>query len=139
MIILDTNVISERLRKEPNPNVVLWLDTQAADELYLCSPVLAELQYGVSRLDASTRKTALQNAVSSLVIDVFGGRFLSFEKDAAIECGSICAGRDLRGRPIAPMDAMIAAIAKSNNAILATRNVADFEQSGIEVVNPFLA
>ncbi len=137
MIILDTNVISERLRREPDPHVVLWLDTQAADELYLCSPVMAELQYGVARLDASARKHGLQDAISSLITEVFGGRFLSFDKEAAIAYGSICAECDARGRPIAPMDAMIAAIAKSNNATIATRNVADFEQTGIDVMTPF--
>ena len=139
MIILDTNVISERLRERPDQNISLWFDSQPADALYLCTPVLAEMQFGAARLQPSARQRGLLNAISSLVSDVFNGRILSFDWDAALAYGVICARREALGRTIAPMDAMIAAIARSNNASLATRNVADFEQTGIDVLNPFVA
>ena len=137
MIVLDTNVISERLRIEPDPKVLLWLDSQPADVLYLCTPVLAEMQFGAAKLKPSARRRGLLNAISSLASDVFHGRILPFDVDAALAYGLICAERGALGRTIAPIDAMIAAIARSNNATLATRNTADFEQTGIKVLNPF--
>ena len=139
MIILDTNVISERLRSEPDPNILLWLDSQPADALYLCTPVLAEMQFGAARLKPSARQRGLLNAILSLASDVFDGRILPFDMDAALAYGLICAEREAIGRTIAPVDAMIAAITGSNNAVLATRNIADFEHTGIELLNPFAA
>lgn len=137
MIVLDTNVISERLSRVSDPNVTLWLDAQPADELYLCTPVVAEMQFGVARLVPSARKRGLQEAISRLASEVFSGRLLTFDLEAALDYGTICADREALGRPIAPVDAMIAAIARSNSAKLATRNVSDFAETGLDLVNPF--
>ena len=137
MIVLDTNVISEVLRHREASPVTHWFDSQPATELYLCAPVLAELEYGVRRMPASDRQNEIRLRIDRLASDVFLGRVLSFDIPAAVEYGQIVAERERRGRPIAVMDAIIAAIAKSNNARVATRNVRDFDLTGVSVVNPF--
>ncbi len=137
MIILDTNVISETFRPRPDPGVILWLDEQDPVSLHLCAPVLAELHYGAARLKPSVRQQNLMRLISELATELFSGRIIPFDWMAAIAYGLIVSGREAAGRPISVIDAMIAAIAQSNNATLATRNTADFEQTGITLVNPF--
>lgn len=137
MIVLDTNVVSEILRYQADSLVTQWFDAQPAGESYLCAPVLAELQYGVQRMPPSARQREISRRITTMTSDVFDGRILSFDALAALEYGQIAVEREARGRPITVMDAIIAAIAKSNNATLATRNTADFEQTGIALVNPF--
>ena len=139
MIILDTNVISEILRHQATSSVTQWFDAQPPAGLYLCAPVLAELEYGVRRMPPSARQEEISRRIAVMAAEVFRGRILPFDAPAAIEYGRVAAEREARGRPVTVMDAMIAAIARSNNAILATRNVADFEQTGIDVLNPFAA
>ncbi|MGD9869337.1 MAG: type II toxin-antitoxin system VapC family toxin [Hyphomicrobiales bacterium] len=137
MIVLDTNVISEILRQARKTAVTDWFDSQPASEIHICSPVLAELAYGVERMPRSKRKDELASRVSTLVQEVFPGRVLSFDADAAFAYGEVVASREATGRPISVMDAMIAAIARSNRAMLATRNLRDFEGTGIRLIDPF--
>jgi len=137
MIVLDTNVISETMRRKPDGTVVAWLDNQPPNDLYLCTPVLAEIFYGISRLEQSERKVALLRGCREMVSQVFEGRILAFDLSAAEIYGSLVATRERAGRPISVMDALIAAIARSQRAILATRNVSDFAGTGLELVNPF--
>ena len=137
MIVLDTNVISETMRRGPDAAVVCWLDNQPANELYLCTPVLAELHYGIFRLENSARKTTLLRVCDQIVGEVFEGRILTFDAPAAEAYGKLVAKRESEGRPIAVIDAMIAAIAQSNYATLATRNTAHFIKTGVALVNPF--
>lgn len=87
----------------------------------------------------SARQEEISRRITEMAAEVFRGRILAFDTLAAIEYGRVAAGREARGRPITVMDAMIAAITRSNQAILATRNVTDFEQIGIDVLNPFVA
>jgi hypothetical protein len=137
MIVLDTNVISETMRRKPNEKVVAWLDSQAPNDLYLCAPVLAELHYGIARLEESDRKTVLLNLCREMVTHVFDGRIIAFDAPAAEVYGSLVAYREMIGKPISVMDATVAAIAKSNRATLATRNVSDFAETGVALFNPF--
>lgn len=137
MIILDTNIISETMRQVPNRTVVAWLDEQSSTHLYICAPVVAELCYGVARLPASSRKDELASFVSNVTQNIFNGRILAFDSAAAKLYGDIVASREVVGRPIKVVDAMIAAIVRSSRATLATRNVADFDMTGVSVINPF--
>jgi predicted nucleic acid-binding protein len=136
MILLDTNVISEGLRPQPNMNVCAWLDSQAADELFLCTPVLAELLYGAHLLPVSVRRTKLEKSVSDLMI-AFTDRILSFDVKAAAEYGKFVARRDSVGRATGTMDGLIAGIAMANGAAIATRDVRGFDQSEVELIDPF--
>ena len=137
MIVLDTNVISETMRREPNAAVVDWLDSRPANDLYLCTPVLAELQYGIARLETSTRKATLLVVYRQMVDKIFESRILTFDAPAAEIYGQLVAKRENEGKPITVIDAMIAAIAQSNSATLATRNTAHFTKTGLTLVNPF--
>lgn len=137
MIVLDTNVISEILRYQTDSPVTRWFDEQSSSESYLCAPVLAELEYGAQRMPPSARQREISSRIIAVASDIFSGRILSFDAPAAIEYGRIVVAREKSGRPIPVMDAIIAAIAKSNDATLATRNIRDFELTGIALVNPF--
>jgi len=137
MIVLDTNIISETMRPRPNATVVAWLDHQPAGELYLCTPVLAELHYGIFRLVDSARKATLLGVCDQIVGEVFEGRILTFDVPAAEAFGKLVAELQSEGKPITVIDAMIAAIAQSNSATLATRNTAHFIKTGVTLVNPF--
>ena len=73
MILLDTNVISEHLRPRPNPNVIAWIDAQPANEVYICTPVLAELRFGAERLSpAESKMTYMQRSIGSRVVYIKG-------------------------------------------------------------------
>ena len=137
MIVLDTNVISELTRQTPAPGVLTWLDSLAVAEIATTAITAAELLYGVARLPDGRRKTELAAAVDGLLDDDFQGRVLSFGEPAARRYADIVSHRERLGRPIGVADAQIAAICRAVDATLATRNTDDFEETGIELVNPW--
>jgi predicted nucleic acid-binding protein len=137
VIVLDTNVISELTRHAPTPEVISWLDSLAATDVATTAITAAELLYGVARLPGGRRKTELKAAVDGLLRDDFRGRVLSFDEPAAHRYADIVSGRERLGRTIGAADAQIAAICRAVDATLATRNTDDFEQTGIELINPW--
>jgi predicted nucleic acid-binding protein len=136
MIVLDTNIISEAWRPNPDPAVMAWLNAQAIQNQYICTPVIAELRYGIERLATSPRKQHLSAAVDRL-IEGYRGRVLNFDVAAAMQFGRISATRARTGRRLEPTDAMIAAIALGNRMALATRDTEDFLDIGLELIDPF--
>lgn len=139
MIVIDTNVISEIAKTVPDTNVADWMRRANPAELYLCAPVVAELAQGGQRIVLRDGSSRFLQALDSLLAGQFHNRVLSFDQGAALKFGEIRAARDASGRPISVMDAMIAAICAAHGAILATRNVPDFDLLEIGVVNPFEA
>lgn len=137
MIVLDTNVISEAFRTAPSLTVRSWLDAQNPADLFLCTPVLAELRYGIERLPAGARRSGLEQMLATIENELFESRILPFDRTAAYEFGRLQARRDSLGRPISTMDALIAAIAVSQRMAVATRNIRDFADLELEVINPF--
>ena len=137
MILLDTNIVSENFRPKPNRAVISWVDSQPAGSLYLCTPVLAELRFGLERLATGQRKDELQTAIDRVENDYFRGRILVLDVNAAAEYGRLVAKRQRIGRPIQQMDGLIAAIASINRLTLATRDTRDFADLGLDMVNPF--
>jgi predicted nucleic acid-binding protein len=137
MILLDTNVVSEATRVQPDPRVREWLDEQSAQDLYLCTPVLAELRYGIERLPSGRKRSLLEETLSELEEQGFRDRILPLDRDAAHEFGRLVAKRERLGRPIKTMDALIAGIALVHRATIATRDVSDFEGLDLSLVNPF--
>ena len=137
MILLDTNVVSELYRPAPHASVVAWFNAQDNDLLYLCAPVLAELRFGMERLEAGRRKEALGAAIERLESEIYRDRILPFDVTCVAPYGRLVAARQRAGRTTQQMDAFIAAIAVANGAILATRNVEHFEGFGLELINPF--
>lgn len=139
MILLDTNVISEMMRVRPDPVVADWLDQHHENELWTASVVLAELLSGIELMPNGRKKTSLRQEVEEMIVEDLRGHILKFDIPAARCFGKILASRRLIGRPIREMDALIAATALANGATLATRNTPDFEDCGIQIVNPWTA
>ena len=137
MIILDTNVLSELMRPAPAASVVRWVAAQPATSLYTTSITQAEILHGIMLLPTGRRRNALEAAARALFDHDFGGRVLPFGSDAAHPYARIAAERRRAGRPISQFDAQIAAIAHSAGAVIATRNVADYDATGVEVINPW--
>jgi toxin FitB len=137
VIIVDTNVISEMARQEPAPAVQRWLDAQPGSELFLTAITIAEIRFGVARLPDGRRKRDLSQSMDRLVEELFPRRVLPFDHDAGRLYGDLMAGRERTPLPLKPLDAMIAAIALSSGAALATRNIRDFEGLPLKLHNPF--
>lgn len=139
MIVLDTNVISEIFRPQPDARVVVWLES-LTDDVAITAITLAELLSGVRRLPAGRRRTELARAIDAALQPYRNTRsLLPFDDDAAQAYADVLVGREHAGLPISMADAQIAAICRVNGATCATRNVKDFEETGIELVNPWSA
>lgn len=137
MTILDTNVLSELMQPKPSPRVVSWVANQPAEELYTTSITEAEIFHGIELLSKGKRRERLLLSAEGLFRQDLEGRVFGFESDAARVFAKIAAARRALGRPINNADAQIAAITRVQRARLVTRNVADFEDCGIEVVDPW--
>lgn len=138
MIVVDTNVVAELMRPEPNDVVRRWSLALESDESYTTAITLAEILYGIERLPTGRRKDLLRDTAAD-VFATFGDRVLPFDASAAAHYPMIVEGRDRLGRPIDGFDAQIASICRVGRAALATRNVEDFEHTGIEVIDPWHA
>ena len=139
MLVLDTNVASELMRPEPTPTVAAWISERDAKELYLTAVSEAELLYGVAIMPTGRRRNALESAMSRWLDQGFADRILPFDSSAARAYAVIASRCRHAGRPIGGADCQIAAISRSHGAVLVTRNVRDFEETGIDVVNPWTA
>ena len=137
MTILDTNVLSELMRPKPSARVVAWIARQPARELCTTAITEAEIFYGIQLLNRGKRQAALLAAAEAMFSEDFAGRVFGFEGHAARAFAQIAARRRTLGRPISHADAQIASIARVHRAKLATRNLADFEECGVEVVDPW--
>ena len=140
IVILDTNVVSEPMRPSPSPAVMAWLSSKPENgHFFVTTLTMAEILFGVELLSRGKRRDNMLAQAQATFAEDFAGRILPFDEDAARAFAAIAASRRGQGRPIADLDAQIAAIARSRGAILATRNTADFEGCGIRLVNPWLA
>ena len=137
MIVLDTNVVSELMRQAPEPGVVSWVDKFSAADVLVTAVTAAELMYGVARLPDGRRKRDLNTKVEGLLTEDFRDQILPFDAPAATHYAEIVAARDCAGRPISMADAQIAAICRNWSIGLATRNVEDFVDTGVDAVNPW--
>lgn len=136
MIILDTNVVSELMRPSPAPVVLAWLGRQANAELFTTAITAAEVRYGIARLPDGHRKDELIRAAD----DLFGGfpdQVLPFDVVAAAAYADLVVHRERTGNPIDGFDGQIAAICRVHGALLATRNVKDFCETGVATLDPF--
>ncbi|MDP3877761.1 MAG: type II toxin-antitoxin system VapC family toxin [Methylobacter sp.] len=126
MILLDTNIISELMRPEPNQAVIEWLDEQVVEQLFLPAIAKAEIETGIAILDDGKRKQSLLKAAEFIFIN-FTNRCLPFDVKTASHYANIIAVTKKQGRPMSVEDAQIEAIAIQHAATLATRHVADFD------------
>ena len=137
MILVDTNVVSEIMRVSPSVNVVNWLNDQKSGELFCSSITIGEIEYGLRILPDDKRRLDLKERFERFIVLAFSHRVLVYDETAARLYGEIMGHRKELGRPMSVPDGQIAAIARSKGFMLATRNISDFEECGIELVNPF--
>ena len=137
MILLDTNVLAELMRPSPNAHVLEWFASKSAASLFTTSITEAEIRFGLAILPLGRRRRDLQAAVDAMFAEDLATRVLPFDSAAAAAFAKIAASRRKAGRPIAQLDAQIAAIARAHHATLATRNMRDFAGCGIDRVNPW--
>lgn len=137
MILIDTNVISELMRPNPAREVLAWFSAHDASGLFLSAVGEAELRRGAAILPEGKRRDLLTTQIDAMITEDFAGRILPFDSLAAIAFAAIDADRRRAGRPITFADCQIAATARAHGASLATRNVADFSDCGVEVVDPW--
>lgn len=137
MIILDTNVISEAFKPQPDSHVITWMQALTGD-VAITAITLAELLAGVRRVPAGRRKSLLTTGVDAAVEPYRHSTvILPFDDAAADQYAEVLAAREQAGCPIHTADAQIAAICRAHGATCATRNTKDFEHTGIELLNPW--
>jgi hypothetical protein len=137
VIVLDTNVISAVMRRDPSPSVLRWLDERETTSLFLTSVTLAEIRYGLRIMPDGRRRRGLEMRFEELVSRGFQQRLLAFDETAAHAYAEVMAHRKEIGRPMSAFDGQIAGIARSRGFAVATGNVRDFEGCGLEILNPF--
>lgn len=136
MIVVYTNVVSELMRPSPAAEVLAWLEAVPPQEIATTTITVAEITYGLTRLPAGKRTRRLQ-AAAVAVWDTIGDAILPFDVAAAEHYGELVAAQEAAGTPMSGFDAQIAAIALAHDAALATRNISDFEQTGLRLINPW--
>jgi predicted nucleic acid-binding protein len=136
MIVLDTNVVSELMSAAPAPAVLAWLRQTSSTGLYTTAVTVAEIRYGIARLPHGRRRDTLHQAADE-IFAAFPRQVLPFDLAAATAYADLVAGRERDGSPISGFDAQIAAICRSQVATLATRNVEDFTDTGITIIDPW--
>ncbi len=138
MIVLDTNILAELVRPKPAQEVKNWLSTKATDEMLVTTAItVSEIEYGLARLPDGKRRKELEERFKMLTGSDFEFVVLPFDDQAARLAGRMRAAREALGFHAQSADMMIAAITSLAGASLATRNVKDFTQTGIELINPW--
>jgi predicted nucleic acid-binding protein len=139
LVLLDTNVLSELMRPAPAAAVTDWIADQALETLCTAAPCQAEILAGIAVLPEGRRRDALAAAADGMFAEDFAGRVLPFDDPAARAYATLFAARQQAGRPAGTIDLMVAAIAHSQGAAVATRNGPDFSGCGIAVIDPWQA
>jgi predicted nucleic acid-binding protein len=137
VIILDTNVISELVRREPSPVVLRNLRRLPSNDLYTTAITEAEIRFGLAILPRGSKHTAPRNTLDVILKQEFAGRILPFDSPAAEAYAALVAARRVAGQPIAVFDGQIAAIALIRGATLATRNLRDFRGLKFPLLDPW--
>jgi len=136
MILLDTNVVSEAMKPEPNSSVRDWLDAQAAETLFLSSVTIADLLFGIGALPKGKRKVNLAAALDG-VRDLFETRILPFDTAAAQRYADLAVAARAAGKGFPTPDGYIAAIAAAHGFAVASRDTSAFEAAGLVVIDPW--
>ena len=137
MILLDTNIVSEVMRRKPSDRVLSWLNLRNNAELFVSSITIAEICYGLRILPVGQRRKQLETHFEQFIAQGFTGRIIEFDESAARVYAEIMGLRKEKGRPMSLPDGQIAAVARTNQLSLATRNIRDFAHCEIELINPF--
>lgn len=132
--VLDTRALSELARPEPDAGFMAWFDQQDAVNLFISVLTIGEIEKGIAALPASRKRTNLANWLTTLR-GVYGARVLPIDDAIAALWGRMAADAARRGRPLSVIDGLIAASAQHHGYCVVTRNSADFEPTGVPVLN----
>lgn len=135
--LLDTNVISELVAKQPNQRVVQWIDRLDPGSVYLSVITIGEISKGIEKLSDSARKNTLRTWLADDLLLRFSDRILILDVDVMLVWGMLLGRLERAGRKMAAIDSLIAASALHSNCSLVTRNEDDFKDVGIPLVNPW--
>ncbi|RDJ04519.1 type II toxin-antitoxin system VapC family toxin [Rhizobium grahamii] len=139
MIVIDTNVVSELWKAEPDRNVMAWIDAQMIETLYLSAITVAELRFGLAAMPAGKRRTIYLNRLEGEVLPALAGRILPFDLDASRTYADLMAQAKRAGKAISNADGYIAATALARGFMVATRDTSPFAAAGLDVINPWEA
>jgi len=135
--LLDTCVISELITRQPNEDVVIWVDSLDEDAVYLSAITIGEIQKGIEKLLDSNRKTNLKIWLDDELRPRFMNRIVPLDSEIMITWGTLVARLEKEGHPMPAIDALIAATAVQRELVLVTRNEKDFSQTGVKILNPW--
>lgn len=135
--LLDTCVISELVRLEPDERVLKWVGSAEENALYLSVLTLGELEKGIARLPASARRRKIEAWVRGDLAERFAGRVLAIDAAVAEKWGQSSGASESRGKPLPVIDALLAATSLVHGLVVVTRNTADFERCGARCLNPW--
>ena len=133
--LLDTCVVSELVAKQPNPRVLEWIDSVDQDGVYLSVITIGELTKGIEKLPNSKRKQELSDWMENELLVRFQDKVIALGVDILVHWGTMVARLEAKGRTLPAMDSLIAASALEKGLTLVTRNEADFDGTGVEIVN----
>ncbi len=136
--LLDTNVLSEMRKPQPDANVFAWLDAAEEERTFLSVVSIAEIQRGLALMAASRQRTVLDHWFREDLLKRFDGRIIDINPAVALAWGNLSAQARLKGFGLEAMDAFLAATAQAHRLCLVTRNVKDFTAFDIDVLNPWI-
>lgn len=137
MIIVDTNILAELMKESPAQAVLFWVNSQESSALFVTAITVGEIGYGLRIMPPGRRRLQLEQGFERFLADGFAGRILDFDEEAARQYGEVMGRRKEMGRPLGVQDGQIASIARARGCAVATRNVRDFGECGVEIINPF--
>ncbi len=137
MIILDTNILSAVMRETSDPIIVEWLDAQARESIWTTAITVFEIQLGLSILEKGKRRAKLEQTFQLALEEILEGRILPFDVASAMASADIAAKRRRKGITVDIRDTQIAGIAVAKRSSIATRNIKDFQELPISVINPW--
>ena len=137
MVIIDTNILAELMKESPSQAVLSWMNNQESSALFVTTITVGEIAYGLRIMPQGRRRLQLEQGFERYLADGFSGRILAFDEEAARHYGDVMGRRKEIGRPLSVQDGQIAAIARARGGAVATRNVRDFVECGVEIINPF--
>ncbi len=135
--VLDTNIISELVSKQPNQKIIDWLDALDPNTVYLTVITIGEIQKGIEKLPPSKRKDDLSEWLQNNLLARFEGRILDLTTEVSLIWGTLVGRLEKGGNPMAAIDSLIAAIVLQGNYTLVTRNDHDFQPAEISIINPW--
>jgi toxin FitB len=137
--LLDTNVLSEAMKPRPAAAIASWMRAQPLRSLFTAAICQAEILAGIAILPTGRRRAELETTARAIFSQDFEGRILPFGKEAAKAYADLYALRRQKGRPIATADLIIAAIARTHDASIVTRDTGGFSDCGLAIVDPWAA